>query len=221
MISTVFQSWKDSLKLFHPAALSLYVLGCLNVFVQSLKLSAMYFSWVVALLIALHIWGPQALDGVFHSFAMRITDLLQIILLYGFIMSVRPSQEPKELAYYRAYAPWIWGPALLYLAAFPFTLPLIALVLLFFFDGTNSLDGIWLASKRTGKAIYYFFPAFLIIASIKIALNLTITAGAHMLGAYIPGISVIIISLLHLLNYATLTVWYIRIKHNHFSLVFG
>ena len=220
MISTVLQNWKDSLKLFQPATLTLYLLGCLNVFVQSLRLVVTYFSWVIAPLIVLHIWGPHSLDGVFHSFGMRLTDLLQIILLYGFIMSVRPSQEPKDLNYYRTYAPWIWGPALLYLAAFSFMLPLVALALLFFFDGTNSLDGIWLAFKRIVKAIGYFFPAFLIIASIIVTINLIITAGAHWLGSYIPGIGVIIISLLHLLNYATLTVWYIRIKHNHFSLVF-
>lgn len=212
--------WKDSLKLFHKANLSLYFLGCLNTMKLSGTLMVKYFWWAFLALACLHIGHLPKIHGAIPNLATNLTILLHIILLFAYIMSMRPSIEPKAPNYYLAYVPALWAVAVTYLLVGPYLLPLAAIVLLFFFDSSLGLADYGAAWIRTGKLFFYLLPAIAIVMTAKIILNVIWYWATYKLDAFLPGISIPLLALIHLFNYASLTVFYIRAKHNHFNLIF-
>jgi len=212
--------WKESLKLFEPANLSLYLLGCLNTVKLSASIILRYFWWVFFILVILHAGHLPKIYGGLPNLGTNITVLLHIIMLFGYVMTMRPSIEPKEAAYYLAYVPGIWGVGLTYLLVGPYLLPLAALVLLFFFDTALGLKDYALSWIRAGKLLFYFLPAVGIIALAKLLLNICWYWFAYRMDAFVPGLSIPLLAVIHMINYASLTVFYLRVKHNHFNLIF-
>ena len=213
--------WKDSLKLFHPATFSLYLLSCLNTIKLTLPSMLTYFWWVYAALAVLHIGHAPKIIGTLPNLGTNISVLLHMILLFGYIASMRPSIEPKDRAYYLSYFPrCMWAVVITYLLVGPYFLPLAALVLLFFFDTNQTPNDYALSWLRTGKAMFYLLPAALILGLGKTVINVCWYKLTYLLDGYLPGISIPLLAIIHLLNYASLTVFYIRMKHNYFHLIF-
>lgn len=213
--------WKDSLKLFHRATFSLYLLSCLNTIKLALFPLLKYFWWAFVALIVLHIGHAPKIDGAIPNLGTNLTVLLHIILLFAYIASMRPSIEPKNGAYFLSYFPrCMWAVALTYLFVGPYLLPLAALVLLFFFDTDQSISDYGHAWRRTGKAMFYLLPAAIVLAIGKVLLNVAWYKLACIIDGYVPGIEIPLLAIIHLLNYASLTVFYIRMKHNLFQLIF-
>ena len=270
--TTLLTHWKDSLKLFHRATFSLYLLGCLNTIKLALPSLLKYFWWAFAGLIAVRIWGTPRTVGEITLLHMQvgvyIRILLQTILLYAYIMSMRPSIEPKNGTYYLSYViKTFWAVALTYflqsvsifatdVLVLKYSFPFIILTLLFFFESKLtsfskifwvvtvtlwllhgyfppfvSVGGImlmiflmpkdyWLSWFKTVKTIWYLFPAVLILFFGNIILSFYGYQLAYALDFYIHGLLVPVLAIVHLLNYASLTVFYVRIKHNYFHLIF-
>ncbi len=179
-----------------------------------------HFWWAYVLLAALHISHLPKINGVIPNLATNATILLHVILLFGYILSMRPSIEPKNRDYYLGYLPGIWAVAITYLLVQPYFLSLAAIVLLFFFDSSLRIQDYGLALIRSGKLFFYLFPAVLAIATAKIIINICWYWLTYKIDALIPGASIPLLALIHLLNYASVTVFYIRAKHNHFNLIF-
>ncbi|MBM3893582.1 hypothetical protein FJ365_04250 [Candidatus Dependentiae bacterium] len=219
--AVLLTQWKDSLKLFHRATFSLYMLGCLNTIKLAVPYMFTYFWWAFIGLIVLHIGHAPKIDGAIPNLGTNITVLLHIILLFAYISCMRPSIEQKNGSYFASYFPrCMWAVALTYLLVGPYLLPLAALVLLFFFDTNQSLNDYGHSWRRACKAMFYLLPATIILAIGKVILNVVWYKLAHGLDAYIPGIQIPLLAIIHLLNYASLTVFYIRMKHNYFHLIF-
>ncbi len=213
--------WKDSLKLFDRATFSTYLLGCLNTIKLSAPLMLCYFWWAYVALVILHLGHTPKIMGALPNLSTNIAVLLHITLLFAYIASMRPSIEPKDTAYYLTYFPrTMWAVVLTYLLVGPYFLPLAGLVLLFFFDSNQTVMDYTLSLKRTGKALFYLLPAALILALGKTVLNITWYKLSYLLDGYLPGISIPLLAMIHLANYASLTVFYIRLKHTYFHLIF-
>ncbi len=213
--------WKDSLKLFHRATFSLYLLGCLNTIKLATPCILRYFWWAFVALTVLHIGNAPRINGTLPNFGTNISILLHIILLFAYVTSMRPSIEQKDSDYYLAYLPRsIWAVALTYLLLGPYLLPLATLVLLFFFDTNQTINDYRVSLQRTGKALFYLLPAVIILALGTTALNICWYKLAYTLDAYIPGIFIPLLAIIHMINCASLTVFYIRMKHNYFHLIF-
>lgn len=218
--TALLAQWKDSLKLFHKANLTLYILGCLNTAKLAGWLMIKHFWWAYVILISLHIGHLPKIHGAIPNLATNATILLHILLLFGYLLSMRPSIEPKTSQYYTSYLAGLWAVAASYLLVQQYLLPVAAIVLLFFFDSTLTLRDYVASWQRTGKLVFYLLPAVGIISIAKLIFNICFYWLAYKIDILLPGISIPLLALLHLLNYASVTVFYIRAKHNHFNLIF-
>lgn len=226
-VSTLRNSWKESLELFHKTNIKLFCLGMLNNWTISLKILIRFFWWLfLGGLILFTIPSTE-----YPLVAKFITISLEIILLYVMIMTVRPSLEAKNYSYYSRYLmvliPILLFMPLIYLSSL--FIPLIALCLLFYVDSTLSPKGFCKALVQTGKAFLNFLPAtsiIFIIASLFAALgsyiyDIMCTASLHwLLMALIKCFGLCIKTALILLCLSTITIYYIKIKHAHFKLLF-
>lgn len=241
--------WPTSLKLFQPANLKLFALGTMATVKNAAPIFMRYFWWAIVLQIVVTISIPTH-TKLLAMLVSALCMLCNTIILYGMIMSTRPSLEIKNCAYFRKYSSWIWGAILLPIA-FP---------LLFFLDGPNTVTGFLVALKRTLRTIIYNFPVMLVLAVIAwlfgalfmptwscftlepsntqtplMQIYTNITSVTNWRTSFDTFFALLItpgmIALSYLFIYfgimcqlaccAVFTVWYVRIKHNHFSLIFG
>jgi hypothetical protein len=213
--------WQDSLKLFQRATFSTYLLSCLNTIKISAPYMLIYFWWAYAGLLLLHIGKVPSMVGALPNLGASITVILHIVLLFGYIATMRSSIEPKGKAYYLAQLEkTLWAVAVSYLLVGPYFLPLVGLVLLFFFDSTHTGQDYLRSWQRTAKAFFYLLPAALILGIGKTIINICWYKITYILDAYLPGISIPLLAIIHFVNYASLTVFYLRLKHTYFNLIF-
>ncbi len=190
----LLQSWKDSLKFFHPRNFKLFALVSLN------AARATYWSW-------LELFGPIFIlsflfDAFFYFLIFPgfypfgfICSLFKFILLFGILLCVRPSKKRKTYKYIISYYVHFFYGFILFLATYltvffivadksdalvgdtsgydcclwvssPLLAILISSLFLFYFDSRGGLDDLFASFFRALKLVVYGLPFYCVISLI-------------------------------------------------------
>ena len=98
---TLLSAWKDSLSVFSPKKLKLFLLVTANTVKQSHMIFFRYWWWLALLL-----YGLAAYNYLLNSFSyfFPIAVLISFFLaLFTFFLSMRPSVERKNYSYFAKY----------------------------------------------------------------------------------------------------------------------
>jgi hypothetical protein len=187
---------------------------------------------------------------IMGSFLVIVGVISVVILWYLIILATRPSLEPKTRDYFKVYFRGWWSILLLMLLvpgsnlAGIVSVPLITTITLFFLDTDLSPDAFAASFVRGTKALVYFLPGFIAIfftGMLCFLLGVTVSLGASWLanwlltmllgqasnGALILSsvitvgfITCVVVSMVVLFA-ASLTVYYVKMKHEHQDLFFA
>lgn len=96
----ILTQWKDSLQLFTPKRLRLFLLVVLKSALSAIKLLAQYFWWMYALLLLVewvspHFWHTKIVAAASMSVCF--------VLFYGSLLALRPALERKDADYFYRY----------------------------------------------------------------------------------------------------------------------
>jgi hypothetical protein len=223
-IQSIFICWQKSLESIKKDNLKMFLLGTLATTLRSAKTLGLLFGWLFAA-----IWTIQGFLAQHQS--LIVVSLLMVIvhipLIYAMLLTVRPSLETKNYDYYRAYLPSIFALIGLKLILSKALLLLIGVLpLLFFLDSDLSFPAFFKSIERGVKALVYFFPSFIITAVFYIILHASITSLSifisHVWSAWLIYVIFFAIEdILLLLAISAFTVYYTKLKHEHFDLLFS
>lgn len=227
-IKTIPVYWKKSLEFFKKDNLKIYLLLTLNTWIRSIKILVRNFWWLFVIdLVCIWIL-PQTPNA--------LSVALNTLLLYATIMTARPSLEAKDFSYYLKYLRGIWVVLLIFALAYSLgnlCAFLVFPVVFFFFDSNLSPWSFFKACKQSFKALACFTPIFgaLLILPILCALLWTLLVMAifsspSTLFQFVP-FRMVVLALLYLffdalviMNIASLSVLYTKLKHENFNLLF-
>jgi hypothetical protein len=232
-IKLIMQTWSDSLKLLTPESLRHFGLGSLNLLIRGFKSLAQTYILIVPIFIA--IIAALLHVGLFttplaRSFPLIIT---MFCLLQLAVMSVRPSVKIKNSEYYlteddtgdymRINRLLITIPTALACWFVPFIgIPLMSLLLLIFHDTQHNSLAIGLnIFKQFAKTCVYLAPALIVILLPLTILNSATKLAIALLDSAIPGSWVVFYFLLLMINSSVMTVFYVKIKHGYYQLIFS
>jgi hypothetical protein len=231
-LSSLTVRWKESLDIFQRANLKLFVLAILNNFMRSGMLLVQRFWWLLVLWLAAA-WISLAIGTSSYAFLVFLAPLpnfiIRTLILYVMIMTVRPSMEAKDYGYYWKYFTCLWAVVLLNLFyKESFFIPLLVPTLLFFLDSDQSPLSLINSVAKTLKMILFFLPVLTIITLVIALLNvptyffahLTLDLGHAWAQSFTFTALLIVQDILLLLSLSVITVYYVKLKHSHFNLLF-
>lgn len=227
---SLFARWDESLDLFKKSNLKLFCLGVLNNWIRAIKTFGLRFIALYALWVML----ACASLTLFTSFNLLffilpvVTFLVRGLIVYIMVMTTRASLEQKNYRYYIKYLPFAWVAigVNLFIDSWIF-LPVLILILLFFLDSQNSIMSLLVAWMRTLKTTLSFLPAISILTFVIGLLSLVQSFPFNFIAdssSFMQLISLMLVLLLQdmlfLLMISIITVYYIKVKHAHFTLLF-
>jgi len=232
MFSQFSVFWNESLEFFKWSNFRLFLLATLNNYKRSASIIIRYCWWVFIIpFIVLYLKGAEELATPFSY---------SLILYFFFLLTVRPSIEKKNLAYFLKHINKFPGYFLVYLMMYiPFMLifksttylitPFL-LASLFFFDLKPTFKNIGQAIKNVIKVSFYFFPVMFFLmfthrffnffmenvawTKVTLLLNQGSNLGLNYCVTFI-------IFLFELLLVSAVAIYYVKIKHNYHKMFFG
>lgn len=197
----------------------IFCLASLNIFVRSLVLLARKFWWL---------WGTWIFGIIIFSryFSMPtpewFTAIFASIGSYLMLATVRSSIERKDLLYFMNYFIFSW-PIFLYWTILhvqsyssierSITDCIMALVLFFFLDTTATPLSLARAIRRTVVIFLRFLPSFVLLCTLLTLVTWPLNLALDFLRC--PCVFVV-----QLFSFAILSVYYIKLKHKHYNLLF-
>jgi hypothetical protein len=190
------------------------------------------------------------MTAIMGSFLIIVGIISVIILWYLIILATRPSLEPKTRDYFKIYFRGWWSILLLMLLvpgsnfAGVVTVPLITTIALFFLDTDLSLDAFAASFMRGTKALVYFLPGFIAIffaGMVCFVFGVTVSLGTSWFANWLltmllgkASTSALILSSIMTVGFMTcivvgmvvlfaaaLTVYYVKMKHEHQDFFFA
>lgn len=103
----LFQSWKQSLLIFKPQNLKLFLLVTLKSIVETYKTWLMYWGWLLILILLVGIFLLNS-DTIImltqhEKMIIKCYDILSVYILFLVLLSARSSIEPKKFHYFMKY----------------------------------------------------------------------------------------------------------------------
>lgn len=197
----------------------IFCLASLNIFVRSLAILSRKFWWL---------WSTWGLGIIIFSryFSMPtpiwFTTTFAALGSYCILTTVRSSLERKDFFYFMNYFVFSWPIFLYWTVVHVHTSMfieksmcdfLMALILFFFLDSTASPLALGKAIRRTIILCFYFFPSLVLLCIALIVLTWPLYWVLSFLG--FPCVFIT-----QLIYYAALSVYYIKLKHKHYNLLF-
>jgi len=204
-------------------------------------------SFLCALFFALKAMELMSPDTYGSLNRLLLSLIAPIILSYLAIMTTRPSLEAKNYNYFIKYLTYIWPLILYFIAAKylpiiyrgPLSILFIALSYFFFFDSSYSPLSLLASLYRSLKLSFFFFPAYLILSGLLFVTSYPFEYLMLMsFGLYDPIrmaspfnkplillvylLIVFVINMTYsLLVYSAISVFYTKLKHKYYNLLFG
>lgn len=231
----ILESWKESLAIFKPANLKLFVLVTAKTVIdiyRSLHRPAWAVAggWVVAVVIA-----QVVLTDIFRKFGLvfvegLVVNTIEHALLFFFVLGIRPSIEVKNSHYFfyktRDYWYLLLMTVILGLLPFyvvPFLFVYYTLFLIFALDSFPTFAGLLTAAKNGGIMLLYNLPVFTAIYLVTLVLNLILNLLVSFALGYFGGL--VLATLLYCIfipiEVALLVNIYIKVIHSQPSLYFN
>lgn len=251
----MFSHWKESFQFFSKNNIKIFILATLNNFQRSLRILIKNFWWQIILFILFKLlthdyayffqsssqtaWSPLIL----RSLGMGGFVVASLYMLFFFVLSVRPSIEIKNYAYFNRYQQYLWGFFILYLSIYFLSIPYFfpfAILSTFFFTDLKSTPLCFSQSLKNGVLCFLNFLPIIglffvlygagIILSYKLdglVYNLLTTSSVDgniieklLYVVLLPIVATILTTLMKFLYIASLGIYYIKLKHQYHSLFF-
>jgi len=97
----LFQSWKESLLIFKPQNLRLFLLITLKSIVETYKVWLKYWGWLIIVKLFISLLFQHG--GLIWEYADYISDYIELTLIFGLFLAVRSSLEKKDFHYFFGY----------------------------------------------------------------------------------------------------------------------
>lgn len=188
-MSQLLKSWADSLKIFYPKNLKLFLLVTLNSVWLGFKVLFKSLWWFLLLdiaMMALLVYGNHlfTLNQIYVNYILMAIQAFWVFFIY---LAVRPSRERKTPVYFLSYFKY-----LLYFSPFLFVVGFLttktsaffdyqvgsilgafisltgAFTMLFFLDSDGSIKSLMHSIVRGFKMLCYNFPFVFVLASLVI-----------------------------------------------------
>ena len=226
-IDNVIAFWRPSLIiLMHREQRTLYFLGTLNLLKRSLITLGTYFWWLYFfVLILLSVESVTFCESILLKIVfLKLFLLLSALMLYASVMSLRPSVEIKNYAYFYHYRKAVLVTLVLSFTVHSFLLIPVTLMTLFFLDTSMTFNSMVFSVKRSMFMITKCLPVFLLITCLSVLFSFGLsmieiqhyTIVTHVIALLINVIRLIGILLIQ----ALVTVYYLKLKHEQFNLFF-
>ncbi len=249
--------WRESLAPFKKDNLKMFFLGTLATSMRAATTLISLFWWIVPTIIGIAL-GCLYCAYNYSRYPRTMLLFSGMLLIFGIILAIafwylmllasRPSLEPKTKLYFSSYMHTWWVMLILALLipsnnlASITAAPMLAIILLFFFDTDLSIDALAASFIRGTKAFIYFLPGLvalmfmwsaclLLMVGFCWAMSLLISwlmslVSASVLATLISSVitvtlATIIVVKLFILFAAAVTVYYVKIKHEHHDLFFA
>ena len=186
-LKKLFTKWGESVEIFKPQNLKLFVLASLNTFKRSSIILLKNSWWMIPFFIILFLFG---LGGAFFVAILEKFKLLSlgtqvggflsflffalpfIFLTFFIFLFVRPSVETKNFFYFMGYFKKFW--AFFILTGFYFYVfniqglfSIYSVVILFFLDSKGKLTSLFYSLLNGIKLAIFYLPVFLILGLIN------------------------------------------------------
>ncbi len=240
------QAWKNSLTLFYPSSIKLFILITIGSIIEAYKIIVHYWWWFLVLI------GGTSL---FWWHNVRFFFLLSVVLNYLFVfvfsLATRPSVARKNIAYFRSYfilfLPTLagflsikllgillikiigimgqWQPIYLLIKSFSYAIQVF--FIFFFLDSAHTTRQFSLSLLRSVKMTIYNYPIALIFGVIILGLEIAFSffVGSFLFAWEQVGLLLRIISLLNIFMFVPLQLSifaniYIKKLHEQFDYYF-
>ncbi len=208
----LLSTWRDSLALFSWSQIKLCLLGTVATWLRSMTIMFRLFWWLIVGLFALGYWCP-------FGWSRFVVFMMWLVLLYLIMLSVRPSLERKDYFYFGHYILRIWAiGVVLILFKYCGVTQILLAWLLFYFDSNGSLNAVVSTLKATFKMYLFFLPFFAVLSLVAFILGYFYS---WLMGFFdIPLLKTFFSLVISLFVCSVLSVYYIKLKHQHYKLIF-
>ncbi len=244
-LKTLIPKWFESVQIFKPSNLKLFLLGSLNTFIKSLTILLKNSWWIAIFLLIPFLLSFSLLFFLkfipvvgywikLYNLLVSLLGFLPFVFLTFFIfLTVRSSVEKKDIRYFMSFLNSFWLFLILALLQIGFVMyvpivaklfPMLWISVLFFLDSKRKFNSLYYSILNGVRSLVFYFPVFIVLGLFNLG---CISFSEYLLdfGTIFSGSSssvigyillIIVCFLIELLFISFLNVYYIKIRHKDF-----